>query len=738
MTGYDVNSAAISPTPTSASASQVVWNASGGTSQFQLTGTVADMVPGEVRHLSTGTTVTATVGTTASPPVYNAAADFTLAGNPNGVWTYGWTTTLGGAFQVDTDTIHNTTFGIDAWVSNQSVDRNPGVGPNYTGSDVQPGGIVYPADQLLQHPGSAGQDSVVRWTAPADGIVSLKAVFTGADSSRGTTTDVHVRPNGVSLFDGSVVGFGNTASFTPTQSIVVDAGDAIDFVVGYLNGDFSNDSTATDLTVTLTPDSDPQLTVTLTLPPVTVAAVHIIRLVEATQSADRDGQAAYALELTNPFATDQTFDLAADGFDGLATDLPASVIVGAGPTVAVPVHVAVPANIPDGTRGFRITATTAGGVADSVEGERTVSPVVALASRAVHLTLNPTPATAGQGTPATFTVRVTNVGDATDTYTLSAASLPADVSVSFSQTTVTVPAGLGNFRDVTLTLTPQPGATAGRVPFTVTARSTADSSVAAAAAGTLDVTANGVRVTLTATADAPGNTFQMTVTNTGSVPDTYDLALADPASLVADLAAVSVALAPGESRTVPITTRPAGFALAAPLQLTAVATSRGNPAVRGAAAASLTVPPTAGLAANFDTPTQALPAPGDATFLLIVHNTGNAEDAFTATVTGTTGSASASLAGLDGAATQTIPTFRLPGGWGPRPSSSTSTLPHAGRGPHRSRSGRRPTRRSPRRPRPPSPFRRRRVRPRGPHRRRSERPSPSPGPGPTRTRPPCR
>jgi hypothetical protein len=32
---------------------------------------------------------------------YNAAGDFSIASNPNGAWTYGWSTTLGSAFNLD-------------------------------------------------------------------------------------------------------------------------------------------------------------------------------------------------------------------------------------------------------------------------------------------------------------------------------------------------------------------------------------------------------------------------------------------------------------------------------------------------------------------------------------------------------------------------------------------------------------------------------------------------------------
>ena len=137
------------------------------------------------------------------------------------------------------------------------------------------------------------------------------------------------------------------------------------------------------------------------------------------------------------------------------------------------------------------------------------------------MSLSPSSATAGQGTPAIYTVTVTNVGNATDTYNLAATGLPAGIKASFSPATITVPPGQSNFRDVTLTLTPAPGTAAADYPFTVTAVSTASSSATAMTEGTLTVVSNGVSVSLNPGSGAPGTTFQMTVTNTGTVADTY-------------------------------------------------------------------------------------------------------------------------------------------------------------------------------------------------------------------------
>ena len=65
--GYTVDPTTISPTATSSSSSQVVWNAQllagANPSVFQLTGTADDMAPGEVRQISLGTTIAATTTT---------------------------------------------------------------------------------------------------------------------------------------------------------------------------------------------------------------------------------------------------------------------------------------------------------------------------------------------------------------------------------------------------------------------------------------------------------------------------------------------------------------------------------------------------------------------------------------------------------------------------------------------------------------------------------------------------
>ena len=121
-------------------------------------------------------------------------------------------------------------------------------------------------------------------------------------------------------------------------------------------------------------------------------------------------------------------------------------------------------------------------------------------------------------------------------------------------------------------------------------------------------------------------------------------------------------LAPGVSQTIPITTGSASFAVQGSLPLTAIATSTANSSVRAAQPAlRLSIPATRGVTAAFTPATQTMSKPGMATFVLTVNNTGNTTDSYTATITGENGPITASLVGLDGSPTQSIPVFYLPG-----------------------------------------------------------------------------
>jgi hypothetical protein len=185
-------------------------------------------------------------------PVYDLAADFSASSNPSGVWTYGYSTSLGAAFNVFGTT--GNVSGIDVWTIDTST-PTPTVNHNGTGSPITDGTITWAAGQVGFHPGPNGQNAIIRFTAPNDANLSLQASFAGLDFVGPTSTDVHILLNNVSLFDGSVNTFGSGPSFAST--LFLHAGDILDFAVGFGdNGTYYSDSTG--IQATLSPNAVPE------------------------------------------------------------------------------------------------------------------------------------------------------------------------------------------------------------------------------------------------------------------------------------------------------------------------------------------------------------------------------------------------------------------------------------------------------------------------------------------------
>jgi hypothetical protein len=124
---------------------------------------------------------TATVVCTETPieQTYTAVNDFsTENGNPNGVWSYGWMPTDFSSFNLYTN--YNS-FQWYGWGS----DNSPCIW-------INTGGLSYgvPTGWLSLHPGNGNQPSVLRWTAPVAGNVTVTGEFLAGD---GGTMQVAVR-----------------------------------------------------------------------------------------------------------------------------------------------------------------------------------------------------------------------------------------------------------------------------------------------------------------------------------------------------------------------------------------------------------------------------------------------------------------------------------------------------------------------------------------------------------------
>jgi hypothetical protein len=208
-------------------------------------------------------------GAPASGATYDAARDFSIAGNPNSVWSYGYSATLGGPFVLDTlsatSLFGNSNF--DAWLptnAETSSPDHPFAARNTAATTEQGAGLQLPPGGLGLHPGpdASNEYSTVRWTAPQSGLYDVAAAFTDRDNSPplsatpGATVDVHILLNGISLYDAIIDrdGWGLGPSGYGSL-LLLTAGDRIDFQVGRGNNDtFIADSTGLVATITTVPE----------------------------------------------------------------------------------------------------------------------------------------------------------------------------------------------------------------------------------------------------------------------------------------------------------------------------------------------------------------------------------------------------------------------------------------------------------------------------------------------------
>jgi hypothetical protein len=176
---------------------------------------------------------------------YSALGDFSATNNPNGAWSYGYREWSGGNWQPFTPYTNHTTpyAGVDRWSTPQAPE--PMVAHNNTGGTISYATIRQPPDMLNLHPGPASQ-SVVLWTAPFSGKVTVEGRFQGIDTN-GTSTRVYVSHK-LFGFTNYVNGYNVIVPFFFEGSVA--AGNTIAFGVDP-NANYSNDSTGLAATITL-------------------------------------------------------------------------------------------------------------------------------------------------------------------------------------------------------------------------------------------------------------------------------------------------------------------------------------------------------------------------------------------------------------------------------------------------------------------------------------------------------
>ncbi|MCB0199864.1 MAG: hypothetical protein KDI03_07315, partial [Anaerolineae bacterium] len=127
--------------------------------------------------------------------------------------------------------------------------------------------------------------------------------------------------------------------------------------------------------------------------------------------------------------------------------------------------------------------------------------------------------------------------------------------------------------------------------------------------------------------------WSVTITNRGSVPDSYDLAVSGLLAGSATLTPSSVSLNPGQSQVVALSSGPLPFVHAGASNFTVTAVSTGNNAIRGEDDATVTFDSYEAVSAAWQPVSQTVSSLS-ATFTLLVTNTGNIATTYAFDVSG--------------------------------------------------------------------------------------------------------
>jgi hypothetical protein len=171
--------------------------------------------------------------------IYDATVDFSTSSNPNGAWAFGHSDALTGAMTVYPD--FATQAPDQIWRDNAHVS----LGAPAVWTDTNLGTLNF-------HPGPSGMDnySIIRWTAPADGVADLDAVFNSINTGSKT---VHVYHNATPLYESFVAGtVGSFLTASHSESLDVLAGDVLFVAVGRDTDNFFSDATRVGFTIDFT------------------------------------------------------------------------------------------------------------------------------------------------------------------------------------------------------------------------------------------------------------------------------------------------------------------------------------------------------------------------------------------------------------------------------------------------------------------------------------------------------
>src|SRR5580692_7973534 len=147
-----------------------------------------------VRHLKLLVILTPMVAGAQSSQVspYNAATEFSLSSNPNGVWSY----LVSGSLLSAALTGSGSTAGFNEWWNGKAVPNSTDIAANVSGSTLTISNSIVMPTNVLQMDPEANSNVAVRFTVPAAGNYAIIGNFLGIDTNE-KLHSVEIMHNGV-------------------------------------------------------------------------------------------------------------------------------------------------------------------------------------------------------------------------------------------------------------------------------------------------------------------------------------------------------------------------------------------------------------------------------------------------------------------------------------------------------------------------------------------------------------
>ncbi len=185
----------------------------------------------------------------AQPLLYDAVGDFSTNSNPNGAWSYLWSTNLGDVPRLLSrrSAPFSSALWITRWDNNVPQPNWCGVGANHGTNTFSQGTVRYQPDTLLMDPQSCAV--VVRFTPPNAGSYQVTGLFRLNDTAP-RPHSVQVRRNNTQiLFAQNTTGgvFGTEYPFDLTATNL-SANETLEFIVSR-TGTYTYLSTGLKLTI---------------------------------------------------------------------------------------------------------------------------------------------------------------------------------------------------------------------------------------------------------------------------------------------------------------------------------------------------------------------------------------------------------------------------------------------------------------------------------------------------------